>query len=43
MPVSGADVTLPCSIAGAGRYVVRLYADGAADNANTYTLQVTYP
>lgn len=43
-PVTTADYTTICPISqtGTGRYIIRLYTDGAADDANPYTLQVTF-
>jgi len=41
-PVMAADYAMQCSIFQTGWYIIRLYADDAADDVNPYTLQVTF-
>ena len=41
-PVPTANYNETCPISHAGRYIVRLYTDGASDNTNPYTLRVTF-
>jgi len=43
-PVRTGEYTVSCPISQAGRYIVRLYPEsGFFDDANPYTLRVTYP
>ncbi len=41
-PVTMTDYSKDCPITHAGRYIVHLYTDGAADNVHSYTLWVVY-
>jgi hypothetical protein len=48
-PISGcggwvnmSEYTTTCSIPEPGRYIIRLYTDGVADDVNPYTLQATF-
>jgi hypothetical protein len=36
------EYTTTCSIPQVGRYIIRLYTDGATDDVNPYTLQATF-
>ena len=41
-PVTTADYTTQCPISQTGRYIIRLYTDGASDDVNPYTLRATF-
>jgi hypothetical protein len=41
-PVTTADYNTQCPISQTGRYIIRLYTDGAADNVNSYTLRAIF-
>ena len=41
-PAPEATLNLSCLISQTGRYVVRLYTDGAYDNVNTYSLRAEF-
>jgi hypothetical protein len=40
--VNTSEYTTTCSIPEPGRYIIRLYTDGVADDVNPYTLQATF-
>jgi hypothetical protein len=41
-PVTTADYNIQCPISQTGRYIIRLYTDGASDNVNSYTLRAIF-
>jgi hypothetical protein len=41
-PVTTPHYIEDCTVPATGRYIVQLYTDGASDDANPYTLEVTF-